>query len=206
MRQHLIPAIVSAVVAGGVGYGAAVSYKPKPTVIAPQTTVVSRAAPVAGASGTSMAVKVPCNTATTAGPNNDCLAMIPVQGTTNGTPQQLTRAEKRQAEQAWGDLDQKEIDMLTASLSAMPKVKVVIFCKDDAKCGDMQLDFENAFESAHWEVETQTPLIDDTVGVGVSSVELRDAINNATGGRLAVKIIQKNAPYEALAIGKKASK
>lgn len=116
----------------------------------------------------------------------------------------VTRAEQRQAASQWGDLAQKEIDSLTVALHSLPAAQLVIFCQDDAKCGDMALDFENAFESAHWkEVKQETPLIDDTVGVATSREDIRKAIDEATSGRLSVKIIKKNAPYEVLVIGKK---
>jgi len=81
--------------------------------------------------------------------------------------------------------------------------QLVIFCQDDAKCGDMQLDFDNAFETAHWETKLETPLIDDTVGVAASTPELVNAINEATAGRLKVKIIKRTRPMKVLVIGKK---
>lgn len=119
----------------------------------------------------------------------------------------ITRSERRLLDASWGDLDQKEIDAVAAALTVIAPVPMVIFCHDDSKCGDMALDFENAFESAHWkDVKQETPLIDDTVGVATSRADLRDAINQATSGRLAVKIIAKNAPYDVLVIGKKGRK
>lgn len=114
-----------------------------------------------------------------------------------------TKSELRLAAASWGNLDQKEIDAITAAVREIPKAPLTIFCQDDAKCGDMQLDFDNAFESAHWETKLETPLIDDTVGVGTSLPALRDAINAATGDRLGVKLIKKNAAFEVLVIGKK---
>jgi hypothetical protein len=69
-------------------------------------------------------------------------------------------------------------------------------------CG-IKFDFDNAFETAHWETKLEAPFIDDTIGIGTSSPELMDAINGATSGRLKAHIIAKNAPYEVLVIGKK---
>lgn len=119
----------------------------------------------------------------------------------------LTSAERRAIATAWGSLEQSEIDALSKALSEIAQrakiVPVKVFCESEAKCGDMQSDFENAFETAHWDVSVERPLIDDTVGVAVSSEELRDAINGATNGRLAVKLIPRTAPYYALAIGRK---
>ncbi len=115
----------------------------------------------------------------------------------------LTRSEARLAALTWAGLEQSEIDALTAALKDIPKVSVMIFCQKDTLCGDIQMDFENAFESAHWDVKTDAPLMDLTVGIATSSPALRDAINAATKGRLTVGDIGKNAPYEALVIGKK---
>lgn len=125
-------------------------------------------------------------------------AMVPVDS------KLATKAEQRQVAAAWGDLDQKEVDSLTAALKSIPMAPLVIFCQADEKCGDMALDFENAFESAKWkEVKQETPLVDDTIGVATSREDLRKAIDEATAGRLKVKMIAKNAPYEVLVIGKK---
>lgn len=118
----------------------------------------------------------------------------------------VTRSESRAIAASWGELDQKEIDVLSAALAKIERKPLTIFCEDDSRCGDMQLDFDNAFETAHWDTKLEKPLIDDTVGVATSSPELRDAINSATSGRLNVGIIAKNAPYEVLVIGKKGVK
>jgi hypothetical protein len=173
MRQHIVPALIAALVASGVGYGAAVSFKPKPIIVKPQTTVISRSIPATGPM------------------TNDQASAY------------LSRSEKRQLATSWGELDQKEIDALSAALKNIPKSPLVIFCEDDSKCGDMQLDFDNAFETAHWDTKLEKPWADTTTGIAVSTGELRDAINVATSGRLNVKIITKDAPYEALVIGKK---
>ncbi len=116
----------------------------------------------------------------------------------------LPRAEKRRIAATWGDLDQQEIDALSDLLKKLPKTNITIFCQNDDRCGDMQLDFVNAFNTAHWDTKEETPLVDDTVGIGTSREDLRDAITKATGGRLPVKLIQKNAPFDVLTIGKKA--
>lgn len=115
----------------------------------------------------------------------------------------LSKAEARQAQAQWGDLDQKEVDALSALLKDIPKVPLTIFCEDDSRCGDMQLDFDNAFETAHWDTKLEKPLIDDTVGIATSSPALQAAINEATSGRLHVAIIPKNGQRDFLVIGKK---
>jgi hypothetical protein len=134
-------------------------------------------------------------------------APVIVQPQTNfmGTKKEgvASRTEQRRVAMTWGELDQREIDALTKLLDPMPHQPVTIFCEEDSKCGDLQLDFDNAFESAHWDTKLERPLIDDTVGIATSSPELMKAINDATNGRLAVHLIPKNAPFVALAIGKK---
>lgn len=182
------------VLAGGLlgavgGFVGSTFHKPKPIIVQPQTTVISRPVPMTQttkqADGSSVSV-----TASGAG----------------GGPGGLTRAEQRQLAAQWGDLAQPEVDALSAALKSIAKTPMTIFCQDDSKCGDMQLDFDNAFETAHWDTKLEAPLIDDTIGVATSREDLRDAINAATSGRLSVKIIAKNAPYDVLVIGKKSAK
>lgn len=116
----------------------------------------------------------------------------------------VSRTEARRVAQVWGELDQKEIDALAKALNVLDKTTpLTIFCEEDSKCGDLQLDFDNAFESAHWDTKLERPLIDDTIGIATSSPAIMFAINEATNGRLAVKLIPKTAPFYALAIGKK---
>lgn len=176
MRQH-IPAIVAGLLAGALPGGYAVFHKPAPTIVRPQTTIVSKVAPN---------------------------QILPRENWWDNP--ELSRSERRQLAAQWGDLAQPEVDALTAALNKLPKVDVVIFCADDSLCGDMRDDLENAFESAHWKVVTQKPLIDDTVGIAASSEAIRNAINGATSGRLSVGIIAKNAQFEAIALGKKGAK
>lgn len=116
-----------------------------------------------------------------------------------------TRGVKRNliVNSVWSDLDQSEIDALTKALTMIDKRPVTIFCESDVKCGELSLNFENAFESAHWDVKVERPLIDDTVGIATSDAGIMRAINDATNGRLMVKLIEARAPYIALAIGKK---
>lgn len=193
MRQHVIPAVIAAVVAAGVAFGTATGYKPKPVVVQPQTTIVARAPMQAGAG---KAIEVPCS-AQTGTVTEKCHMAV------TDSSQPMSRSELRQAAATWGELAQTEVDALTVALKSLPKTPVTIFCQDDAKCGDMQLDFDNAFETAKWDTKLETPLIDDTLGVATSREDLRDAIDKATSGRLAVKIIAKNAPFDVVVIGKK---
>ena len=106
---------------------------------------------------------------------------------------------------AWGELEQSEVDALQHKLEAMTKMPVVIFCSD-GNCQDIALDFDNAFESAHWKSQIERPMIDNSVGVWTSSQELADAVESSTGGRLKPSILgpewrdKSKIPF---AIGKK---
>jgi hypothetical protein len=114
-----------------------------------------------------------------------------------------SKAARRALASTWADLAQAEIDALGAWLKALPSANVTIFCADEAKCGDLQADFENALETAHWPVKLEKPMIDTTVGLSTSSVDLKNAIAAATQGRLNAKLIPVTAPYFALVIGRK---
>jgi hypothetical protein len=104
---------------------------------------------------------------------------------------------------AWGELEQREVNALQKQLETVEKKPVTIFCSD-SNCQDITLDFDNAFESAHWSTDIQRPMIDDVVGLWTSSQDIADAIARATGGRLTASV----GPWRdkdgiALAIGKK---
>jgi hypothetical protein len=114
-----------------------------------------------------------------------------------------SKAAQRALASTWADLTQAEIDVLSALLKASPSANVTIFCADDAKCGDLQADFENALETAHWPVKLEKPMIDATVGLSTSSADLKNAIAAATQGRLNARLIPHTAPYFALVIGRK---
>lgn len=106
---------------------------------------------------------------------------------------------------AWDGLTQPEIDALQIRLEKLAKLPVTIFCSG-ANCQDIVLDFDNAFESAHWSTEIERPMIDNSVGIWTSSKEIADAIESATSGRLKVSILGpewKDKDRIALAIGKK---
>lgn len=112
-----------------------------------------------------------------------------------------SRAEQRLVERTWPGLEQRQIDDITAALKAADTKQIVtIFCENEAYCGDLRDDFENALESAHWSVATEKPLIDTTAGMSTSSELLKSAIEAATGQ--GVNLIPKQAPYYALVIGR----
>jgi hypothetical protein len=117
-----------------------------------------------------------------------------------------SRYAKRLAEATWPELDQREVNELAAILQGIPETDrsfVTIFCADEAKCGDLQLDFDNAFETAHWTTRFERPLIDTTTGISTSSKEIGAAIAEATHGRIVPRLIDKNTLYIALVIGAK---
>ncbi len=57
-----------------------------------------------------------------------------------------------EAKTVWPALSQREVDDITARAKAQGKGAVNIFCYNEAKCADLALAFENAFESARWTV------------------------------------------------------
>jgi hypothetical protein len=92
----------------------------------------------------------------------------------------------------WEGLSQPEVDALTQALAGIEKHPVAIFCQHG--CDDLALDFDNAFESAHWESGIEHPLIDDNVGLNVAPISeagaaLAHAIAQATHGRLTPRLI-----------------
>lgn len=95
----------------------------------------------------------------------------------------------KQMPHAWGDLSQAEIDALTAILAKMPKREIVIFCASK-DCDDIAIDFDNAFESAHWVSGIERPLSDTNIGFNVGpkddadAMMLAAAIESATNGRI----------------------
>lgn len=119
-------------------------------------------------------------------------------------PVQVTAAG-RMNPYAWDGLSQAEVDALQVRLEKLQKLPVTIFCSD-TNCQDIVLDFDNAFESAHWSTEIERPMIDSSVGIWTSSKEIADAIESATSGRLKVSILGpewKDKDRIALAVGKK---
>jgi hypothetical protein len=108
---------------------------------------------------------------------------------------------------AWGELAQTEVDLITAALNAgaAPKKPVLIVCADH-NCEDMALDFENAFESAHWPTTSDKPLLDMLTGVHVAcpdadaAQKLAAAIETAVNHRFAVATIAPNFKDDKYAV------
>lgn len=108
----------------------------------------------------------------------------------------------RLAKTVWPELEQRQIDGLTKGLGTIKQVPVTIFCIDDAKCGDMVLNLDNALESAHWETSLQNSTMVPP-GVRASSQDLVDWLNAFAPQLGAVlDVDNKNAgPGEYIAIG-----
>jgi len=100
----------------------------------------------------------------------------------------------RSAQANWGEMQQAEVDKLTSLLKAIDpaqKESVVVFCGDNSTCGDLALDLENAFESAHWTINTERPVFDNSVGLTSNSEQIAFAMDIATGGRLKPNLIDR---------------
>jgi hypothetical protein len=107
---------------------------------------------------------------------------------------------QRLAKTVWPEMQQAEIDALTLKLKDKPG-QVTIFCIDDARCGDLVLNLENAFESAHWQVASANSAMVPP-GVISSSADLVVMLNASTGLIVKLDRDNKNAgPGEYIAIG-----
>jgi hypothetical protein len=83
------------------------------------------------------------------------------------------------AKTVWPEMEQADIDALSAALKNMTgSKKVLIFCVEESKCGDLALNLDNAFETAHW----QTDIMDYALiqpGIATSSPTLVEALKAA---------------------------
>lgn len=107
--------------------------------------------------------------------------------------QVLVTTGGKQMPDAWGELSQPEIDALAATLKGMKPREVAIFCTS-RNCDDMALDFDNAFESAHWVSGIERPLVDSNTGISVGPDDedgrtLAATIESATKGRIKPNVI-----------------
>lgn len=108
---------------------------------------------------------------------------------------------RRLAETIWPELEQREVDAITAAVKAEPVGKITIFCVDDSKCADLSLNLENAFESARWTTVVQNSMLLQP-GIFTSSEGLAAIFNASTGGRFDVKVDPTpGAPGAYIAIG-----
>ena len=109
---------------------------------------------------------------------------------------------ERAARTVWPALPQSEVDALTLALKrTAPTFTVTIFCIEDAKCEDLALSLENAFESAHWQVEVRnSPMV--PAGILTSSTVLLDALRAKTSLPVGIDSFSKNVgPGEYIVIG-----
>lgn len=83
------------------------------------------------------------------------------------------------AKTVWPEMAQADIDALTTALKDISGAKkVLIFCVEESKCGDLALNLDNAFESAHW----NSDIIDYALiqpGISTSSPTLVAALKAA---------------------------
>lgn len=106
----------------------------------------------------------------------------------------------RLAKTVWPELPQGQIDVLTTKLKDHPG-QVTIFCLEDDKCGDLALNLENAFESAHWTTFVKnSPMVPP--GIISSSAELVVMLNASTDLTVTLDRENKNTgPGDYIAIG-----
>jgi hypothetical protein len=72
------------------------------------------------------------------------------------------------AKTVWPEMAQSDIDKLTAAVKDLPGLhRVTIFCVEEGKCGDLALNLDNAFESAHWQSDVVNyPMIQPGIMTG----------------------------------------
>lgn len=111
-------------------------------------------------------------------------------------PAAVVTATGKPSPNSWGELSQSEIGSLTAILKATTPAEVAIFCAS-RDCDDLALDFDNAFESAHWVSGIERPLVDTNAGISVGPDDdngrlLAAAIESATNGRIKPSLIESH--------------
>lgn len=107
---------------------------------------------------------------------------------------------RRLAATTWPEMEQREVDALTAAAKEVGGT-VVIFCHEEAKCGDLALNLDNAFESARWASEVKI-FQGLPPGIMASTPKLASMLNAATGNRYEVGVDpDRNARGDYVAIG-----
>jgi hypothetical protein len=94
---------------------------------------------------------------------------------------EVRTATQKVVRNAWPELAQDRVDALTAALGKIEKRPVTIICANQMWCAALQLDFDNAFESAHWTTSFDTLIFGDVNGITVSDEDLAKTIEQATG-------------------------
>lgn len=93
----------------------------------------------------------------------------------------VSATTQREVRGAWPEMTQTQVDALTAALKKTQTRKVTLVCIREALCGGLLLDFDNAFESAHFDTQLDTLVFGDARGILVSDPELAIVIHAATG-------------------------
>jgi hypothetical protein len=103
----------------------------------------------------------------------------------------------------WPQLEQKQIDAITAALRKIKPRAVVIYC-DGGNCDDVALDFENALESAHWSTDRLVPIMEAMpIGLVCSDPALAKIIARATGLKVSPMVGWGDPARAALLIGRR---
>jgi hypothetical protein len=98
----------------------------------------------------------------------------------SGASNLMSDAKVRRIEATtWPEMTQKQVDAVTVGAKQIGQKTVTVFCYDDAKCSDLALNLENAFETAHWKVDVKNSTMLPK-GITASSKELVDMLNGAT--------------------------
>jgi hypothetical protein len=130
------------------------------------------------------------------------IMQAPAPGLSFGESTMVSDAKARlNAARQWPEMTQQEVDDLTARLKKIGEGRpVTIYCIN-ARCEDLALNLDNAFESARWKSEVLNGVMIPP-GIACSSKDVCDAFNAATGGRYAARLdAPGNAQGDYVAIG-----
>jgi hypothetical protein len=115
----------------------------------------------------------------------------------------LTDAKAAQlAKSVWPEMEQANIDKLTELVKAFPGSdhRVTIYCVEDTKCGDLALNLDNVFESAHWKSDIiDYPMIPP--GLLTGSADLLIAMKQAGFPDVKLDPAVRAVSGDAIAIG-----
>lgn len=105
------------------------------------------------------------------------------------------------AKSIWPEMAQSDIDGLTTAVEHLPgDHRVTIYCVEDKVCGDIALNLDDAFESAHWQSNViDYPMIQP--GIMTGSAELKEALTMAGFKDVRIDDSVRAANGLAIAIG-----
>jgi hypothetical protein len=125
----------------------------------------------------------------------------PVAGVGRLTEFSPARA-KHIAAVTWPGLEQSEINAITATLKREPPGTLTIYCVSEAACGDLVLDLDNAFETAHWNTTLKTtPAL--LPGFVVSNDGLAQLIKGTVPSKFDVRVSAEAGDGPVISIGEK---